>query len=76
MLKKDKKDYGYQQIKLFLACNHLIIMRNFISPPFFFFFFFLNNALYAQMEKANLKRSPNNLIEKEAVKFCFNFLIL
>ena len=72
MLKKDKKDYGYQQIKLFLACNHLIIMRNFISPPFFF----LNNALYAQMEKANLKRSPNNLIEKEAVKFCFNFLIL
>lgn len=71
MLKKNKKDSGYQQIKLFLACHHLIIMRNFISPPIF-----LNNALYARPEQANLKRSPNNLIEKEAVKFCFNFIKL
>ena len=33
MLKKDKKDSGFQQMKLFLACYHLVITRDFISPP-------------------------------------------
>jgi hypothetical protein len=33
MLKKDKKDSGFQQMKLCLACYHLVIMRDFISPP-------------------------------------------